>query len=290
MVNLISFDVGIKHLAYCIIQFENDKVYIKEWNVVNLCDEQYLCQMDSSICGNDGKNKEIDKCNKEATYCKLDTYYCKKHIKHLSYSIPPKSFNDKMIKKMKLEDLILFCKSNNIEFQKPYTKNSLLEKINNYKSEHFLEEIKSKNASQYDLIYLGIQIKEKLNKILQLQQNKYNIDVAVIENQISPIANRMKTIQGMLAQYLIMNNLHNIIFYSASNKLKIFTNEKDKTTYTERKKMSIEYTRQLLEEYNPIQTWIQYFNKHKKKDDLADCFLQGLSYLIQKYNCKIIEL
>lgn len=283
MVNIISFDVGIKHLAYCIITFENDTISIKEWNVVNLCDDKYLCQ---STVG----EKEPNICNKEAKYCKFDKYYCKKHIKYLTYSAPPKKFNDKLIKKMKLEELINFCKSNNLEFQKPYTKNSLIEKINNYKSEQFLEEIKNKNASQYDLIYLGIQIKEKLNKVLKLTENKYNIDVAVIENQISPIANRMKSIQGMLAQYLIMNNLHNIIFYSASNKLKIFTNDNNKTTYNERKKMSIEYTQQLLNEYLPLQSWLIYFNKHKKKDDLADCFLQGLSYLIQKHNCKIIEL
>lgn len=281
--NIISFDVGIKHLAYCIINFENDKVLIKEWNVVNLCDDKYLCQSTMS-------EKDPSICNKEAKYCKFDNYYCKKHIKHLTYFEQPKSFNDKIIKKMKLEDLTTFCKSNNIEFQKPYNKNSLIEKINNYKSLHFLEEIKSKNASQYDLIYLGIQIKEKLNKILKLQENKYNIDIAVIENQISPIANRMKTIQGMLAQYLIMNNLYNIIFYSASNKLKIFTNDNDKTTYNERKKMSIQYSQQLLQEYSPLKYWLNYFNKHKKKDDLADCFLQGLSYLIQKHNCKIIEL
>ena len=278
--NLISFDVGIKHLAYCIINFENDVVSIKEWNVVNLCDEQYLCEM----------NVESEICNKEAKYCKSNKYYCKKHTKNLSYNVPPKLFNDKNIKKMKLEELTFFCKSNNIEFQKPYTKNSLLEKINNYKEQHFLEEIKNKNASQYDLIYLGIQIKEKLNKILEFNKNKHNINIAVIENQISPIANRMKTIQGMLAQYLIMNDLHNIIFYSASNKLKIFTNDNEKTNYNERKKMGIYYTRQLLEEYIPIQSWSKYFNKHKKKDDLADCFLQGLSYLIQKHNCKIIQL
>lgn len=280
--NIISFDVGIKHLAYCIINFENEKVSIKEWNVVNLCDEQYLC----------GVTVDEKICNKEAKYFKLDAYYCQKHSKQkqLSYLVAPKNFNDKIIKKMKLDELSLFCKSNNIEFQKPYTKNSLLEKINNYKTEHFLEEVKQKNASQYDLIYLGIQIKEKLNKILHLQENKYNIDIAVIENQISPIANRMKTIQGMLAQYLIMNNLHNIIFYSASNKLKIFANDNDKTTYNERKKMSIQYSQQLLQEYSPLQCWLNYFNKHKKKDDLADCFLQGLSYLIQKHNCKIIEV
>ena len=31
-----------------------------------------------------------------------------------------------------------------------------------------------------------------------------DIDTVIIENQISPIANRMKTLQGMIAQYFIM--------------------------------------------------------------------------------------
>ena len=30
------------------------------------------------------------------------------------------------------------------------------------------------------------------------------IEIVLIENQISPIANRMKTIQGMIMQYFIM--------------------------------------------------------------------------------------
>ena len=61
---------------------------------------------------------------------------------------------------------------------------------------------------------------------------------------------------------------------SASNKLKEFLG-KQKTTYSERKKKSIEITRNLLLENNNINSWLEYFNKHKKKDDLADCFLQA---------------
>jgi hypothetical protein len=50
-----------------------------------------------------------------------------------------------------------------------------------------------------------------------------------------PIANRMKTLQGMIAQYFIMNNVINIEFISACNKLKDFNTNKN-TTYSERKK------------------------------------------------------
>lgn len=287
---IISFDVGIKNLAYCIIEFNNEYLSIKAWDTIDLCNEKKLCQY-NIINTTENDKINIDKiiCNNEAKYYKNNVYYCKKHTKKLEYSIPSNDFNDKNLKKMKLEDLINFCIINNITIQKPYTKKTLLENINDYKKINYLEEIKCKNASQYDLIYLGIQLKEQLNVILNLKVIN-DIDIAIIENQISPIANRMKTLQGMLAQYLIMNNLHNIIFYSASNKLKIFSLNSSETTYSERKKLSIQYTEQLLEEYKAFHDWRNIFNKHKKKDDLSDCFLQGLSYLIQNHNCKIIVL
>ena len=108
-----------------------------------------------------------------------------------------------------------------------------------------------------------------------------NIDLVLIENQISPIANRMKTIQGMIAQYLIMRGVNNIVFYSATNKLKTFIGG-HKTTYDERKQLSVSYTIQILTKTIELNDWLSFFSSHKKQDDLADSFLQGVSYLIQK--------
>jgi protein-tyrosine phosphatase len=51
----------------------------------------------------------------------------------------------------------------------------------------------------------------------------------------------------------------------------------EKTTYAQRKKMGIVVTRQILEEKYKNQ--LDYFGKHKKKDDLSDCFLQLLDYM-----------
>ena len=47
-------------------------------------------------------------------------------------------------------------------------------------------------------------------------------DRVIIENQISPIATRMKTVQGMLTQYFLVRGVDpaNISFISAANKLK----------------------------------------------------------------------
>ena len=63
----------------------------------------------------------------------------------------------------------------------------------------------------------------------QCLQNASFTDIThvVIENQLSPIANRMKTIQGMLAQYFIMIDENiDIQFISSSNKLKQFESTK----------------------------------------------------------------
>ena len=113
-----------------------------------------------------------------------------------------------------------------------------------------------------------------------------NVDQIVIENQISPIANRMKSIQGMIAQYFIMKNITNIDFVSSSNKLKEFIGDQ-KTTYAERKKIGVNITKDILAK-NPLNMdWLPFVSKHKKKDDLADSLLQGLWFLRNKKLIKI---
>jgi hypothetical protein len=82
----------------------------------------------------------------------------------------------------------------------------------------------------------------------------------------------------MITQHFIENKLPNIKFVNASNKLKGLT-EKKKLTYAERKKFGIEITRKIINEKNLLNDWVEIFDKHKKKDDLADSFLQALWYI-----------
>jgi hypothetical protein len=91
----------------------------------------------------------------------------------------------------------------------------------------------------------------------------------------------MKTLQGMITQFFIDKGNYNIKYISAINKLKLFIknkNTKEKTSYSERKKLSIIYSKELLEKNNKT-TELDFFIKHSKKDDLADCFLQSIYYL-----------
>ena len=89
---------------------------------------------------------------------------------------------------------------------------------------------------------------------------------------------RMKTLQGMIMQHFIEKGVPLIEEVSASNKLKEFLGNK-KTTYAERKKAGIKYTQEIITGNNFLNHWVEKFNKHKKKDDLADSFLQGRWYL-----------
>jgi hypothetical protein len=150
-------------------------------------------------------------------------------------------------------------------------------------------------AHDLDMITYGRNMMKHLDEILypsQPNSTHLPVDMMIIENQISTIATRMKTLQGMITQYFIMKNVPYIEFISASCKLKLFTDSMldiskfvDSTTYSDRKKSGIAICRALfnssessstISNTNKHTSWISIFEKHKKKDDLADCFLQGL--------------
>jgi hypothetical protein len=98
-----------------------------------------------------------------------------------------------------------------------------------------------------------------------------DVDVVLVENQM---AARMAVVQGMVIQYWVMRGAPTIEVVSPTNKLKML--EAGKTTYAERKKLSVAHTRTTLTKMGlPTEA----FDAHKKKDDLADTFLQALWYL-----------
>ena len=155
--------------------------------------------------------------------------------------------------------------------------------INEYIEKTCFNPISVTNANKIDLVTIGENIKIKLDEIL-LEEGK--IDYIIIENQISPIANRMKTVQGLITQYFIMReNYEHIEFISAINKLKEANQEKAnklENSYNNRKKMGIAKCLEHLTNKPIFHPMLDYFNHHTKKDDLADSFLQGLWFIANK--------
>ena len=347
MKNVISFDVGMKNLAYCLFQVgDNDtndtndtnnlKHYkILRWEVINLCTPII------KKCTKGG----LQPCCEVAKYCKtfktsddassaenenmIIDYYCTKHAKKCNLKIPPSELDIKKIRTKKLVDIQSIIDKYNIppilhkshesltshmnkeaidltiplavvpSKRQKNTKEQMIEMIQSELDKNYLENIENVRADQIDLITLGKNMMTELDKFISMPSylgehtehvgnmgglgglEKHKIDIVIIENQISTIASRMKTLQGMIAQYFIMRGTPVIEFISAANKLKMFMTKK-KTTYTERKIEIVEVTKELLEKLPQFKNYKGCLDKNKKKDDLADCFLQGIYYLTLK--------
>jgi len=107
-------------------------------------------------------------------------------------------------------------------------------------------------------------------------------DIVLVERQ--PHSNPpMRIIEAIVESYFVGKGL-NTVDYSSRFKLgnmdlTSLGNLKGKTNYSVRKKAAIEICKINLTE-NPQPTTIQHvWDTCKKKDDLADCFLQALSYI-----------
>jgi len=219
----IGWDIGIKNLAYCIVDNSNK---IKELEIINLIDEPIIHKC---IC----YNKNGNLCKSKATYInrKDDTLkYCNKHYNAFTTK------EHKMIKKIK----------------------------------------PPKKCSKYTLEELGTRMFETLDAnplILECE----NI---IIENQPVLKNPTMKSIQIMLYSYFLIKNknINTIKLVNASNKTKVYKGEKDdelikiseiKDKYKRTKMTAIKHTQLMIDQPNIL----DYFNSHKKKDDLADAYL-----------------
>jgi len=270
---VVSIDVGIKNLAFCLFVKPDDSnaFQIAKWDSINLGQ-----QLELKCC-------EIEKfkdCNKPAKFSKNGKCYCLKHSKKQPFQVPTPDLKPAFINKQKIKTLYEIAEKYNIKYEDPIKKVELAALINNYIFEKCFEPITTSNASKIDLITIGKNMKLKLDSILN--EHISTITHVVIENQISPIANRMKTIQGMIAQYFIMrNDAISIEFVSASNKLKDH-NAALKTSYGERKKLGIQHCLETITNNIHYTSWETFFKNHLKKDDLADSFLQGIWFIENK--------
>jgi hypothetical protein len=357
---IISFDIGIKNMAYCIFSLSdnntidiqtNKNIEIIDWKTINLMNEEditptekYKCSCVRSLkktgkkTSNQSKKQmndttvqsiqttiiplnNISLCGKSAIYKKNGVFYCKKHaIENEQYFIPEKEMETASLRKMKIEDLINYCllKTTSSNLTNENIKNTILQMKKNdlikYATQFFKENsfekivaTKQKTAKETTIISIGTNMKHELDKI----PNIHLITHVIIENQISTIAARMNTIQGMLVQYFIMKETpihkYNIVFVSSSNKLKGLQNVQQPqkndecllkydthggeapvitlvntdvkgSAYRTHKKEGIIHCLQFIKNNDFLTKW-EYVLNTQKKDDYADCFLQGIWFM-----------
>jgi hypothetical protein len=282
---ILSIDVGIKNLAFCLFDKSPTAEHFKvtKWDIIDISEQE-----NTIICGFVEKNVI---CNKPAKFKKDDKCYCLKHSKKQQIQIPTSEQKPAFINKQKIQKLYEIAESQNIKYEPKIKKAELVKLINEHINLKYFQTIESKKAADVDLFNIGLNIKTKFNKLFENEAKPGleplepvgKIDYVIIENQIGPLAIRMKTIQGMIVQYFIMSNLNvdHIEFISASNKLKD-CDVKDKSKYSDRKKLGIAKCLELITTDFRFVEHVDYFNKHKKKDDLSDSFLQGMWFINNK--------
>ena len=214
----LSFDVGIKNLAYCSL---NEDKKILDWGIINLNkDPKCQCGL-QKVCSKTATYQVTDIENNEVKYC------CSTHVK-------------KYKKKKKLN-------------------------------------------SNYDMFKISQILVEELNS----KTDFLNHEIICIENQPALKNPTMKSIQMILYSYFIIEGVckdpicSNVQMINARNKLKVYKGEPVECKFTDKYKrnkyLSVEYTKLMILEED--QEFIDLFLESKKKDDLADAYLQGIYYI-----------
>jgi hypothetical protein len=273
---MLSIDIGIKNLSFCLFEFEIplNNLKIIKWDNIDLSEKtEFKCI-------------EIDKkglCDKPAKFVKDNKCYCLKHSKKQTWLHPCTDLKTSYLSKQKLQTLIEIADKYKVKYENMCKKVNLLTLLNDFASSNCFTPIQTTNASKVDLVTIGRNLQHKFDEILC--EHLSSIETIIIENQIGPIANKMKTIQGMISQYFIMkNNNIQIEFISASNKLKDYLpkDKEIKLDYKQRKKLGIQSCLEIINTDSRFKEWEPFFNKHTKKDDLSDCFLQGMWFIKYK--------
>jgi hypothetical protein len=278
---ILSIDIGIKNLSFCLfgsqtIGNESNDLKVLKWDNIDLSEK------------NVAKCTEIDKnglCDKPAKFKKNDKCFCLKHSKKQNFLQPTEELKPAYLNKQKIQNLIEIADKYKIKYENPPKKTQIIGLLTEFSILNCYTPVEKQNATKVDLVTIGKNIQHKLDEIFC--DYLLTINTIIIENQIGPIANKMKTIQGMISQYFIMkNNNIQIEFISASNKLKDYL-PKDKTIktdYKQRKQLGIKTCLEIVNTDFRFKEWENFVNKHTKKDDLSDCFLQGMWYLKYKTN------
>jgi hypothetical protein len=101
-----------------------------------------------------------------------------------------------------------------------------------------------------------------------------NATTVLIEKQ--PDKNRgMKGVENLLHTYFLVKE-KDVIIWDARHKVPDCAGV-GRAKYLERKKASVERARKFVQATNP--EWLEFFDGHKKKDDLADTVMQALSFI-----------
>lgn len=307
---IISWDVGIIHLAYCILENQYDtkndihNTEILDWDVINLMEDSRL-SLNCQGYGKAKKGQEPKPCTKKATYClELNGQhigFCKTHLgqsqNHWTDEDTMKLFSDS--KPGSSCDYVM--KTGSIcEKRGKITHDDA-----NYCATHGKALVKKTIADRRPRLIRNVVTRKfptsqlqfnLVKKIDELMERFAGLGIqgVIIENQPAQKNPKMKSIASTLFDCFMIRcqidhvfnmNVDFVKMINPSNKLKVneqntldtFKANKDENKkYKLTKELGMQYTRQLLKDDPEM---LEYLDLFVKKDDLCDAYLQGRYYL-----------
>jgi hypothetical protein len=310
----LAWDIGIKNLAYNLIDYQPDKVdpyVIQKWGVINLVNEvDEIANGATKSIKCDGILKSGKPCQQKSKFVSsLDRYigYCTKHGNEINSQlsktdlVPVKSKMTCVFKVIKKNETTQCHKSGYwLQDDNPYICycQTHLKNINNIESnkhQYYLSPKRAQQVKQFNIKELSVKLFDELAKF---GDDFLIVDEVIIENQ--PLKNpTMRSVQFLLYSYFVINGLmkntiNNISFFMAGKKLEAFTGDHDiakqqfghiKSTYKQTKNSAILFCKEMIKNSQP--EWHNYIINHLKQDDLADTFLMNCHHVQNNYIKKI---
>lgn len=316
---VLSFDVGIRNLAGCIIEW-NESLELKSnlkihyWDIINVVDNKKSTEIPFK-CISEGcilKPKSYIDFNK-IKYC-----FCTKHLKD-SHNLTNNIFEpytiDNFTETTQTDDI--YC----VECETPtptttpkrkkilYTNSKLQTTLC---SKHYKQiTSRAETAKKKVISFSKSKVKDMTTNDLKLQLIKCldsrkdillkDVDLVLIENQPTFKNPTMKSVSDTIYTWFMIrgiidaesngSTIKEVKFISPSNKLKEFNTETideavDNQKYKITKQLAIENTKTILASYE-LNESISRILSFDKKDDLADSFLQGWYVLNSMHNDKL---
>ena len=252
---LISIDPGIKNLAVCVLeQSPSEKWFIKEWEVLDLANEH------KQVCNQ-------SECSKNPKFTHNGQLWCTKCARRLGIAFGPKDY-------LKLKNKKRLSKKDKHRLDVDHGTSDL-----GCIGQKCLVSIEKRSVSSITEPELAIALCHRLAALLDITNVKY----VIIENQLGPHAVRMRCVQAMTTMLFVSRNAKvQIVYASAKNKL--LEHQEGTSTYAERKQTGIKIVSELVEAHAELK---DKFNSSKKKDDLADAFLQANWFVKTRLNSEI---
>jgi len=253
---LISFDIGMKNLAFAVIEVVNNTKNIIHWDVINLIKEPPHCYINSC------KKDVIKSCLYSGKY----VFMCENHLNFYDIlkSVSIKHCNNGIDKLSELSNVKhINCVNINID------------------------DLRMSLIKHLDYVILPLIFKENIEKVVLESQPVFrNPRMKAIADSIY-----MWFLIRCKNDARIVKTIN---YVSASNKLKKYAEELASANESERynatKNKAILVVAEYLKQKNDTK-WLTHYNKFRKQDDLADCLLQGFYYLdnIKEIADKIVQ-